>query len=196
MKKFILLSIFVFFLSGFSFAKDINAWKQESNLEQQYLVFKENLNFWNGNYFLNETQLNEFYAAFRDSVVHLENDIKDKKANINELQNELNLTNNRLEETKSELETSIKNRNSITVFGQKIDKSIYTLIMSLLIFGLLVFVVVLYLLFKRSHKVTVKTRKEYDELKQEFEVHKKNALERYTKINMELHQTRMELNKR
>ncbi len=196
MKKFILLSIFVFFISGFSFAKDINAWKQESNLEQQYLVFKENLNFWNGNYFLNETQLNEFYAAFRDSVTLLENDIRDKVTNINELQNELNSTNNQLDETKSELETSIKNQNAIPVFGQNIDKSIYTLIMSLLILALLAFLVILYLMYKRSHKVTVKTKKEYDELKQEFEVHKKNALERYTKINMELHQTRMELNKR
>jgi hypothetical protein len=42
----------------------------------------------------------------------------------------------------------------------------------------------------------VRTKKEYDELKEEYGVHKKNALDRYTKMNMELLKTRLELNKK
>jgi hypothetical protein len=51
-------------------------------------------------------------------------------------------------------------------------------------------------MYNRSNKVTVRTKKDYDELKEEFEVHKKDSLERYTKINMELHHTRLQLKKK
>ncbi len=196
MKNFITLSILLIFISLSSFAKDTNAWKKEKSLEQQYHVFKDNLNFWNGNYFLDEKQLNEFYGAFNDSVRVLEHKISDKTKAINALQNELNTVNAALENTKTELEYSIKTKNVITVFGQNIDKSIYTFFMSMLILALLVFLAILFFLYKKSNKVTTRTRKEYDEIKEEFEIHKKNALERYVKINMELHHTQMELNKK
>ncbi len=196
MKKYILLSIALLTMFASSFAKDINAWKSEKTLEQQYSVFKENLNFWNGSYFLNEKQLNEFYTALTDSVTVLENEITQKAGAVNSLQNELNSANQQLQNAKKELDTSVKNQNAISVFGMNVEKSIYTLIMSLIILGLLVFVGIVFLLYKRSNKVTHRTKKDYNELKEEFEVHKKNALERYTKLNMELHHTRMELNKR
>lgn len=197
MKKIILILIMGLALSLPSVAqKDINAWKEENNLELQYDVFKENLNFWNGNYFLNETQLNQFFGALRDSVEVLENEI-DKKANrINELENELNLINNNLANTQTALDSSIKNQNAIEVLGMDLEKGVYTLIMSLIILALLVILAVVFLLYKRSNTVTVRTRKDYNELKQEFETHKKNALDRYTKINTELHNTRMQLKNR
>ncbi len=197
MKKYLLLSIFLIAISLSSMAKkDINAWKNEKSLKQQYSVFKENLNFWNGNYFMNETQLNDFYRAFSDSVSVLEQDISAKAGTISGLRNDLNSTNKQLENTKADLETSIKNRNAISVFGVNIEKGIYTFLMSVIILSLIIFLGLLYLLYKRSYKVTARTKKDYDELKEEFEVHKKDSLERYTKINMELHHTRLQLNKK
>jgi len=194
MKRLFILFILLVAMSLTSFAqKDINAWKNEKNLEQQYLVFKKNLNFWNGNYFLNETQLNEYYRAFSDSVNVLEKKNADKAATINELQNQLSSTNSQLESTKTDLDTSIKNRNSIEVFGLNVEKNIYTLIMSLIIFALIIFLVILYFMYNRSNKITVRTKKDYIDLKNEFEEHKKDSLDRYTKINMELHHTRLQL---
>ena len=197
MKKFILISIMTMILSLPSVAqKDINAWKEENNLEKQYDVFKENLNFWNGNYFLNETQLNQFFGALRDSVGVLENEIEEKANRINALENRMDSINNKLANTQAELDTSVENQNAITVMGMQLEKGVYTLIISLIILGLLVILAVVFLLYKRSNTVTVRTRRDYDELKQEFETHKKNALERYTKINTELHNTRMQLKNR
>ena len=194
------LVIIFILLTGFSLAsfaqRDINAWKNEKNLEQQYQVFKENLNFWDGKFFMNETQLNDYYRAFSDSVDILKQKDADKAITIKELQNQLKSANNQLEETKADLETSIKNRNSIEIFGLKIEKGIYTLILSLIILALIVFVLILYYMYSRSNKITIHTKKDYEELKEEFELHKKDALERYTKINMELHHTRLELKKK
>lgn len=197
MKRYIILSILAVALSVPVFAqKDINAWKEEQTLEQQYSVFKKNLDYWDGKYILNERQLNEFYSAFEDSVTALENETANKADRVNALENEMNVINNRLSETKAELDASIENQNAIQVFGMNVEKNIYTLIMSSIIVALLVLLGIVFLLYKRSNKVTVQTKKDYQELKEEFEVHKKKALERYTKINTELHNTRMELNKR
>ncbi len=175
--------------------KDTDAWKDEQNLEQQYNIFKKNLDYWDGKYILVEKQLNEFYSALEDSVTALENETVEKSNRIDELENELDAAGSQLAKTKAELGASIENQNAIEVFGMNIDKSAYNLVMISVIVVLLVILAVLFLLYKRSNIVTVQTKKDYKELKQEFETHKKNALERYTKLNMELHHTRMGKNK-
>lgn len=197
MQKFIILCIiFISIYFPSAAQKDINAWKNENNIEQQYEVFKKNLNFWDNNYFLSEKQLNDYYRAFSDSVAVLEKEIATNANTIQELRNELRTTNAELDNTKSELETSIKNRNSIAMFGINIDKGFYTILMSLIILVLVILLVTVYYLYTRSNTVTVRTKKDYAELKQEFETHKKDALDRYTKINMELHHTRLKFNKK
>lgn len=194
MKQIIILPFFLVCLSVAVFAqKDINAWKSETNLEQQYEVFKENLNFWDGKYFMTGSQLDAFYNALSDSVTDLENEIATKANRINSLEEELAQTNRNLEDTRSELDTSIENRNSITILGLDMGKGAYTLTMTVIIIALLALLGFLFMLYKRSHNVTAKTKKDYEDLKQEFETHKKNALDRYTKINTELHHTRMKL---
>lgn len=197
MKRRFIFLILLVSISVFSFAKkDINGWKNEKNLKQQYTVFKENLNFWNGSYFLNEKQLDDFYNTLTDSILVFKNEVVNKANQVKSLQNELSSTNKELEKTKVELGNSIKNQNAIEVFGLNIQKSIYTFVISMFILGLLVLLGILFLLYKRSIKVTARAKKEYNELKEEFEIHKKNALERYTKINMELHHTRLKMNKK
>ena len=185
------------FMSFASFAKkDINAWKSEKNLNNQFIVFKSNLNYWNGSYFLNETQLDQFYQAMTDSISVLKKEISENASLNSSLQNELNQTINQLENTKVELNTSVKNQNAIAVFGMNLNKSFYTFVMYSIVLGLLVVIGLIFLLYNRNRKITVQAKKEYKELKEEFETHKKNSLERYTKINTELHHTRLELNKK
>lgn len=196
MKTKILLFLIVLFVSATTLAKDTNAWKKEETLEQQYQVFKKNLNYWNKSYFMSENQLNEFYNALSDSVGVLENEIQMKAGKIDELQNDLRSTQQQLANTNTKLDASVKSKNSIEVFGLNMEKDVYTLIMSMIILALLIALGVLFLLFKRSHTITRKTREDYNGLKEEFEIHKKNSLKRYTTINTELHNTRMALNNR
>jgi prefoldin subunit 5 len=194
MKRIIILSALMICLSVAVFAqKDINAWKSEPNIEQQYEVFKENVNFWDGKYFMTPPQIDAFFNALNDSVAELENEIAARADRIYSLEEELAQTNRTLEDTRSELETSIENRNSLNVFGLNVGKGAYTLTMTVIILALLVLLGFLFMLYKRSHSVTARTKKDYEDLKEEFETHKKNALERYTKINTELHHTRMKL---
>lgn len=197
MKKFILITTGLTFLAIVSFAKkDINAWKQEKSLEQQYEVFKENLNFWNGNYFLDGNQLDDFYGALSDTISGLETQVASGLTKIDEQKKELAAKQSLINETQQKLDESKRLQDSITVLGMNINKTVYSTVMYLFILGVLVLAGFIYLLFKRSNKTTRETKKEFSELKAEYEEHKKQALDRYTKINMELHKTRMELQKK
>lgn len=197
MKKFVVITILLSSLTFVSLAKkDINAWKQENSLEQQYEVFKENLNFWDGNYFLKESQLDDFYGALSDTISGLEKQLAGSNNKINQQKQELANKQQLIDDTQAKLDESKKLQDSITVLGIDINKTLYSTVMYLFILGVLVLAGFVYLLFKKSNKVTRETKKEYNELKAEYEDHKKQALDRYTKINMELHKTRMELQKK
>lgn len=195
MKKIVAVVVLVLIVSGTYAKKDINAWKQEQDLSSQYSVFKENLNFWNGSYFLKEDQLNDFYNALTDTIGLLENSIEERNAQITSLNSEISAKEAQMKTLQQELDESLELQNSIVVLGMKVNKSAYSVTMYLLIAGVLVLAGFVFLLYKRSLSVMFRTKKDYDELKEEYEVHKKNALDRYTKINMELHQTRLELKK-
>ena len=197
MKKLVIISVVLTSLTLSSFAsKDFNAWKNEQTLEKQYEVFKENLNFWNGNYFLNEKQLDDFHRAISDTISLLETQLASSNKRISRQEQELLAKQKLIDETRQNLDKSKKLQNSITVLGLNISKNLYSSVMYLFILGVLVFAGFIYLLFQKSHRVTRKTQKEYEELKQEYEEHKKTSLDRYTKINMELHKTRLELQKK
>lgn len=197
MKRIALLIFLVVYISLISFAKkDINAWKNEKNLEQQYIVFKKNLNYWKDFYSLKLPQLEQFHDAIMDSVALLERIVAENNSQILLLNNELETKQTKIDKTQLVLDESIKKQNSITTLGIEIHKNIYTLIFSTIIIGLMVLLVFVFLMFRRSNNITSKTKKEYKGLKEEFEVHRKNSLERYTKKNTELHKARMALNKK
>lgn len=193
MQKFTLILFLLIAVSFVSPAKDINAWKEESTMEQQFTVFKKNLNFWNGQYFMEPFQINQFYKALTDSMEIIETDLKESNDEIVALKKELSDNKVKTEDIKQQLDASLKRENSISVMGMSLNKSAYSITMYGIILAALVFAGIVFLMFKRSNAVTARTKKEYNELKEEFEEHKKNSLERYTKINTELHKTRMEL---
>ncbi len=196
MKKLVLIAIALISISATSLAKDTNAWKNEQTLEQQYQVFKENLNFWSGNYFLSGSQLDDFFGANLDSIGDLETRLAASYNKIDQQKSELAEKQRLIDETQQNLDESKKLQDSITVLGLNVNKSLYSTVMYLFILGVLVLAGFMYMLFQKSHKVTRQTQKEYDELKEEYDQHKKTSLDRYTKINMELHKTRLELQKK
>lgn len=197
MKRFTILLVLLSSISLMTFAKkDINAWKSEKSLDQQFTVFKNNLNFWSGSYFLSELQINQFYNALRDSIAVYEKEVTNSKNQLTVAQSELSAKIKETEEIQKKLNRSIQLENSIAVLGVDVNKSVYTLSIYLLIIGVLLMCGLLFLLYRRSNKITQRTKTDYNELKEEYEIHKKNALDRYVKMNIELNKTRFELNKR
>lgn len=197
MKKILIFILLVTSFSSGTFAKrDSTAWLSEKNLEQQYLVFKKNLYFWEGRYFLSGRRLDAFHGAMMDTIANLEKTVNEGANKIELQKQELETQQKQFDDAQKQLNEAIKLKNSIKVLGMNINKGGYSITMYLLIIVVLVFAGFVYMLFQRSSRITRQTKKEYEELKQEYEKHRKNALERYTKINMELHRTRLELKKK
>ncbi|HPF52052.1 MAG TPA: hypothetical protein PK335_10785 [Draconibacterium sp.] len=195
-RLFTLLILFITFVSGTYAKKDINAWKSESNIRDQYTVFKQNLNYWAGNYVVSSNQLDEFFGAVNDTISKLETKLQERMLEISQQRDDLAQRQALVNETQKKLDESQKLQNSISVLGMDINKNVYSVTMYLFILAVLIIAGVMYMMYMKSMKNTRHTRKEYEELKQEYEEHKKTALDRYTKINMELHKTRLELQKK
>ncbi len=111
--------------------------------------------------------------------------LAEKNAEIDSLTSSLSVSMNNLE-------TAIKERNSIPFLGIKMGKSLYNSIMWAIVILLLASLILFILLYKRSNVITVRALNDLEETRDEFEKHRKKALERQEEVVRKYH---AELNK-
>jgi hypothetical protein len=92
-----------------------------------------------------------------------------------------------LKELNSSLSVAVKERDSLSFLGISMTKLTYNAIMWLIAAILLLAFIIVLLLYKRSNVVTIKTRASLAEIQEEFEAHRKRALEREQKIAREMY---------
>jgi hypothetical protein len=90
-----------------------------------------------------------------------------------------------LESTKIRLQETTTSKNSIRVIGLEINKQTYNKIMWTLLAGLVAILLLGFLVFKRNLSAIFSTRKEFEELKNEFETYKKTSREAREKLTMD-----------
>jgi predicted nucleic acid-binding Zn-ribbon protein len=149
------------------------------------------------NYLDEHTRIYENYRAIREDMfqkikVNVSDTLsaaKSKIAGLNKSKLNLNLTidslRKTLETTKTRLEETTTSKNSISVIGLEINKLTYNKIMWTLLAGLLALLVIGFLAFKRNLSVIFSTKKEFQELKNEFETYKKTSREAREKLTMD-----------
>ncbi len=133
------------------------------------------------NYIEERTRIYENYRAIREDIYqkmtrNVVDTIRALKSSINGLILQTTVLNNRidslynsLEASNNELKEMTRTKNSIRVLGMEVNKTPYNTIMWTIILGLVFLLVTGYLSFKRSRFVTLKTQKDLDALKEEFE---------------------------
>jgi uncharacterized coiled-coil protein SlyX len=187
MRRLILGIATIIFLSTLSFAKgDPDAWKKERTLSQQYSVFKENLNEWNKYLFFNEAQLDDFYGTVQDSIKQLDNTIASQREQIQKINEKITILEKKLSDTQTQLYESLERENKLEVLGTKIDKNIYPGISYAIILILIGVSGFGFFLYFRSKKITDDATYNLEELKEEFEEHRKTSKAREMKLNREL----------
>ena len=149
------------------------------------------------NYLDEHTRIYENYRAIREDMfqkikVNVSDSLsaaKSKIAGLNKSTLNLNLTidslRKTLETTKIRLEETTTSKNSISVIGLEINKLTYNKIMWTLLAGLIALLVIGFLVFKRNLSVIFSTKKEFQELKNEFETYKKTSREAREKLTMD-----------
>jgi hypothetical protein len=93
--------------------------------------------------------------------------------------------NSSLKVTKEELKEMSRTKNSISVIGIKLDKTLYNSIMWIIVAGLAFVLGIGFLAFKRNRTITLSTKKELNELREEFEAYRKKTRLDREKMSMD-----------
>ncbi len=183
--KFIYLFAFLT-LSLTTFSRDDDAWKEAESIKKQYEIRKENLKFYGGYYLLTEPQLKEYFETLADTISDKKAIIKAHEITISNQATQINKLTLDLKSTQESLEASLKREDSIMSFWGETSKVAFATVMYVLVFLLIGIAAFMFLLFARSNKLTVAAQSDYEKLNEDYEAHKKRALEREMKINREL----------
>ena len=143
------------------------------------------------NYLEERTRIYEDYRAIREDMFQLvkknsidslssgKSRINSLIARNNNLSSEIDSLNNTLSLTRNDLDEAVRTKNSIRLLGMNLNKFAYNTIMWI-ITGVLCFLLVSgFLAFRRNISVTTETKKELEDLKNEFEEYRtKSRIER------------------
>ena len=100
------------------------------------------------------------------------------------LTKKLDSLNKSLLSVKQDLDDVTRSKNSISVLGFEINKSAYNGIVWSVIAALAVILVLGFLVFRRNISLTTRTRKDFEDLKKEFEAYRKASREEREKMSM------------
>lgn len=147
-------------------------------------------------YIIDRTKIFNDYRAIREDMFQkLSNNavdsIKIMSGKVTMLQN-INTTrgrsidslNSALESARADLNRASQIKNSIRFAGLEINKTVYNVITLALIIILVFLLVLGFLILKRNQAVTRHTRKEYEDLRKEFDAYRKAAREAREKMSM------------
>lgn len=190
-KKLTIMMVLVTFSLSTYAKRDIEAWKQETTLENQFSVFKQNLNIWQDFMSFKEPQINQLFSAVKDSINILETRISNDQKTLVELNANIAKLNSSLSETQAKLDESLTREDSFSTLGIDVSKGSFATMMYSISGLLLLLSGILFFLYKQSNSVTNEAKEKFADLDLEFEEFKKSNLDRITKINRELHDCRM-----
>ncbi|MRT92880.1 hypothetical protein [Ancylomarina sp. 16SWW S1-10-2] len=130
--------------------------------------------------------LQKFESNFVDSLNSIRQDFLGSERLVSERDKTIKSLNLELSETKNALTTIQDSKDSMVLLGIQMSKSTYNLFIWSLVGGLIILTCFFFLLFKRSHLVTKETQVRLDEVREEFDSHRKNALIREQKLARKL----------
>jgi len=116
----------------------------------------------------------------KSEILQLENQLRSYGIRIDSLQSNLQETNTKLDE-------AIKNRDRMSFVGIPIHKTLYNSIMWIVIAGLILLTGILFLTAKRNITATLRTKKDLDETREEFETYRNESRIRQEQLVVKHH---------
>jgi hypothetical protein len=148
-----------------------NGWRDERG--QEYRVIKA--------YWLTELKSHvlDSLQTIRKDIVATEITLKAQAQEIDDLKTSLSNTQSDLDKTKGE-------KDSMTLFGMQMSKVGYSALMWTIIGALLALLIFFIYQFKNSNAVTKEAKRVLADVEDEFEEHRKTAVEREQKVRRQL----------
>jgi septal ring factor EnvC (AmiA/AmiB activator) len=131
-------------------------------------------------------------AHTNDTLKTIRKDLSDTQAIVNTQAAEISDLKSNLSKTQTTLDTINQEKNNMSLFGIQMSKTNYNVLMWSIIGALLAFLLLFMYKYKNSNAVTKEAQKNLSEIEEEFEEHRRTALEREQKVRRQLQD---ELNK-
>ena len=194
--KYIFALAFICFFSLCSFgqnntAEDDKLSLNSGTIDNQFeYVLKKSGNFKGTNGQPYEAVKRSMFLTLRahtiDSLKTVHKNLADTKAIVETQTKEIEDLKANLSKTQSDLDKTNGEKNNMALFGLQMSKSSYNVLMWSIIGGLLALLIFFIYKFKNSNAVTRDARKSLSEIEEEFEDHRKTALEREQKVRRQL----------
>ncbi|TYA71471.1 tRNA (guanine-N1)-methyltransferase [Seonamhaeicola marinus] len=121
-----------------------------------------------------------------DSLKTVKKNLNDTKAVVDNQAKEIAELKSKLSNTQSDLDKTNTEKDSMSLFGIQMSKTGYNMLMWTIIIALLALLIFFILKFKNSNAVTKQAKKSLSEIEEEFEDHRRVALEREQKVRRQL----------
>ncbi|MCB4809333.1 tRNA (guanine-N1)-methyltransferase [Tamlana sp. 62-3] len=132
------------------------------------------------------SMINALRANTKDSLNTIKKNLADTKAVVNTQAKEISTLKSNLNSTQSSLDATNAEKDSMSLFGIQMSKTGYNSLMWIIIAALLALLLLFIYKFKNSNAVTKSAKKTLAETEEEFEQHRKVALEREQKVRRQL----------
>lgn len=165
----------------------------EGTLQEQLDYVKEKTRIYNNFRAIREDIFLKMKKNSLDSLSAAKQEISGLENLLAERNSEISTLNSRLNSIGDELDEAVKNRDSLSFIGIRMEKGFYNTLMWLIVAALAAILAFLFVLYRRNHVITVENKKELNETRESFENYKKEARERYEKLVVSHHNEIMKL---
>lgn len=153
-------------------------------------VFKKSGNFkgTNGQAYeaVKRSMLITLRAHTIDSLKTLKEKLGNSKNTVKTQQKEISDLKSNLSNTQSNLDKTNTEKNNMALFSMQMSKTNYNVLMWTIIAGLLALLILFIYKFKNSNAITRNAKKALEEIEEEFDDHRRTALEREQKVRRQL----------
>lgn len=189
MHKSILTYCLLFLFSLTLSAQETESTQQEAKpsldngtISSQFQYMTKKSSNWQGHEVIKVEMLSKYQSNVQDSLNQLKSFLKKSETKVDNQGREIDNLNTEIQNLKKELDETIRMKDSMKFLGMELSKSTYNTLMWVLILGSFAVAGVCFMMFKRSNVVTVETKQTLDEVREEFDTHRKNALVREQKL--------------
>jgi len=159
---------------------------ENGTIEQQFDYLKKVSTNYQEYKVIKLRSLEKLQTNILDSIKGYQSTIQELKTTLQENKMQIDDLNQRLTTTKADFDRAVEEKDSFSMFGMLLHKNLYNNLVWGIIILLLIILVISYFRFKRSHQVTAETKQSLEDLREEFDLHRRNTLERERKLNRQL----------
>jgi len=177
---FFLLLPRIYFVNGQS--ASLKEMMDTAKIEEQFNYIYEKASRYEEYKVIREYWLIQYRQSLNDSIRKFRENITDNNRLISEKSLEISSLNDQLSEVKHERDLAVKEKNSLNFIGIPMDKTLYNLIMWILVAALIFVLVLVYLMYKRSNIITREIQSQISDLQIEYDEFRNNARIKMEKV--------------